>query len=96
MKNFYEVGRVYVWQNLPPGWAHMVGQETTIIGDAVACVTQTGRRTVAQLTDTPKPFKNNHGPQTLGAERGQLRPKTSPPGEQSVLDMFKQAELTSA
>lgn len=93
MKNFYEVGRVYVWQNLTlDSMRHLNGTETTVTGDVVMVWSMMhGRLMPGQPTDTALPDGR-----TVAAAPGHLRPKNPPPGEQSVLDMFKQPELVNA
>ena len=91
MKNFYEVGRVYVWQNLVLH-AHLNGTETTVTEDVKLHAVGVGIRKPAQLTDTLGP----DGVRFFAAGPGSLRPKNPPPGEQSVLDMFKLNDLVDA
>jgi hypothetical protein len=93
MKNFYEVGRVYIWQNQVGPFAYLNGKETTVIGDAVKLsnpVLKSGG--LHQETDTPPPVFIKDATSNCCAGPGDLRPKDPPPGEQSVIDMFKQPE----
>jgi hypothetical protein len=89
MRNYYEVGRVYVWQGLKtPIFGHLNGTETTVTGDIMlAPYVFQGGQGYGQPTDTILP----NGMQAV-ARPGQLRPKDPPPGEQSVLDLFKTPE----
>jgi len=85
---------VYIWQGLAGKWSYLNGQETTVTGDAVTAMGSIGAVVTAHPTDTRNPAVN----QTpfMYAVQGMLRPKTPPPGEQSVLDMFKQNEGVEA
>jgi hypothetical protein len=91
MKNFYEVGRVYVWQNLQGAFAYLNGKETTVTGDAKMHSDRFGNHEVGQTTDT----STGDGGFFI-AGKGMLRPRRPPPGEQSVLDMFKQPDMVDA
>jgi hypothetical protein len=82
MKNLYEVGRVYIWQNQRAHYKHLNGLETTVTGDIVPSGFD-GRS--GQPTDT---ISRSSGSPMM-AEAGDLRAKSPPPGEQSVLDQFK-------
>jgi len=93
MKNFYEVGRVYVWQNCTGRWSYLNGKETTVIGSARQYISDENKVHVGQETDTPSV---NFPLQFIMALPGDLRPKRPPPGEQSVLDMFKQPYMVDA
>jgi hypothetical protein len=92
MKNCYEVGRVYIWQNQVGDLAHYNGTECTITGpERTFNELYTGLPEKGWPTDTPPPAYCAPGT-TFYALPGDLRPKNPPPGEQSVLDMFKQTE----
>lgn len=88
MKNIYEVGKVYIWQNCTGDGAVLNGQETTVTGNVfMAQHAETGKWAPAQPTSTPNPYY----PGTFtNAAAGVLRPKNPPTGEQSIADMFKQ------
>ncbi|WOH61932.1 hypothetical protein [Bradyrhizobium sp. BWC-3-1] len=97
MKNFYEVGKVYVWQNQSGPFAYLNGKETTVIGHAFKLqnpILSSGGP--HQETDTPPPSWLPHATTNCCAGPGDLRPKNPPPGEQSVLDMFKQPDVVGA
>lgn len=94
MRNFYEVGKIYVWteQCLDK---HSIGKECTVIGDVRF---HTGD--YVQLTD----FKLSESNKVY-ALKGSLRPKNPPSGEKSISEMFskpyvkeldKQKELEEA
>lgn len=89
MKNLYEVGRVYVWQNQRAHYEHLNGLETTVTGDIVQSGFD-GRS--GQQTDTISQFTGS----PIMAEAGDLRAKSPPQGEQSVLDQFKAPEPAAA
>lgn len=94
MKDFYEVGRVYIWQNAVGIWAHLNGTETTVTGHAIIhdCL-DSKQQFIGQVTDTPS-WRVRDG--FIIAEPGDLRPKHLPPGEQGVRDLFKLPEEVSA
>lgn len=95
MKDFYEVGRIYIWQNAVGIWEHLNGKETTVTGHLEMhdnCFNRQGKY-MGQRTDTPSfQVAGNF----IIAEPGDLRPKDLPPGEKSITDLFKlpQDELT--
>ena len=78
MKNFYEVGKVYVWQNLTGPWAQDNGKETTVIGNFIKFGESGG-----QETDTPHPLGGH-----FFALKGSLRPKNPPSGEQKIAEII--------
>lgn len=84
MRNMYEVGKIYVWQNLKRA-THLNGKETTVIGDIQLCRDLlTGDLFYAQDTDTPP----EEGEDFAAAAEGQLRLKNPPSGEKSISEMF--------
>lgn len=84
MRNIYEIGRVYIWQNLKID-THLNGKETTVIGNIKKYQDiSTGVLYYAQDTDTPP----EDGEEFAPAEEGQLRPKFPPSGEKSISEMF--------
>lgn len=91
MKNLYEVGRTYVWQNQRAPYEWLNGLETTVTS-AMVIETLHGVPHYGQTTDT---IGQRTGKPIL-AEAGDLRPASSPTGEQSVLDLFKQREPATA
>ena len=83
----YEVGKVYIWQNVTErGYEYLNGSETTVIGPAKnMCSLISGETSYAQETDSYcKRYKVN-----CSAKAGKLRPKNPPSGEQLVRDMFQ-------
>ncbi|WP_426078680.1 hypothetical protein [Janthinobacterium sp. PSPC3-1] len=91
MKNLYEVGRVYVWQNQRAPYERLNGMETTVTSGIVV-KTLHGEQHCGQKTDT---IGQRTGKPIL-AEMGDLRPLNPPPGEQSVLELFNQPKLATA
>lgn len=83
----YEIGRVYIWQNMPRSWAVLNGQETTVMKKPEATFTSSGGLVTAQMTDTPVPFPG-YSAKYMAAKPGQLRPKEYPPGERKVRELF--------
>ena len=89
MRNFYEVGAVYIWQNCNIA-TYLNGRETTVIGDVEQRVDiSTGELYYAQDTDTDP----EDGEQYASAEKGQLRPKFPPSGEKSISEMFSKPHV---
>lgn len=89
----YEIGRVYIWQNCEGRWAYLNGQETTVTSLPKTLIDAfTLLPVICCETDTPTPPWVPCLFPTLAAKAGKLRPKNPPPGEQSVLDLFKQPE----
>lgn len=87
MKNFYEVGKVYIWQNRTGGFAFLNGQETTIIAEAIEGTDQNGRKALRHETDTPNTiFPTNH--KHFFACKGSLRPKNPPSGEKTIHEII--------
>lgn len=95
MKNFYEVGKVYIWQNQVGDLAHFNGTECTVIGEAEQYIEQSGALKIGHLTDSMDDYARQHDC-AIYAELGDLRPKNPPKGEQSVRDLFKLPELETA
>lgn len=78
----YEIGKIYIWQNLVGIYAALNGAETAVTAGMITCRDQFGNFVQAQPTDTlifGKP---------AGAMPGMLRPKNPPSGEQLVRDLF--------
>jgi hypothetical protein len=97
MKNFYEVGRVYVWQNQVGDLECYNGMECTVTGPEVEFVAHPDNKVMAGWpTDTPLMPWHRGVSTCLYAVPGDLRPKNPPPGEQSVLDMFNLNDLVDA
>ena len=94
----YEVNRVYIFQNQVGMFAYLNGQETTVIGPPRKLPNPLcGHGGLHQETDTPPPHWLRGVTETnVFAGPGDLRPKDAPPGEQSVLDLFKLPELEPA
>lgn len=87
----YEIGRVYIWQNLREH-VGFNGTETTVIGPMEAFEYKGGGQQFYYCeTDTVL----DDG-RALWATRGQLRPKNPPSGEQSILDLLRVPEHESA
>lgn len=91
MKNIYEVGRPYVWQNQRAPYEWLNGLETTVTGGVIIEVLH-GEKRYGQKSDT---IGRRTGKPIL-AEAGDLRPLTPPAGEQTILDLFKQPEPATA
>lgn len=89
MKNWYEVGKVYIWQNQVKTMAFLNGTECVILGnmDSHWCEIAGGPRW-GQETDSMDPSDECY----YFAEQGDLRPKNPPPGEQSITNLFKLTE----
>lgn len=82
MRNFYQVGAVYIWQNLVAQHNHN-GKECTIIGSIKEFVCKCdGKTYIGQATDEIENGNN------IMALKGQLRPKNPPSGEKSISEMF--------
>jgi len=81
----YEVGKVYVWQNLREHTS-VNGSETTVIGLPEKFELKgSGGVTITYCeTDTILPDGR-----VLYATHGELRPKSQPTGEQLVRDLFE-------
>lgn len=77
----YEIGKVYIWVGLAGALASYNGLECTVLGRPVQWREKSG-----QPTDTKTDCGAN-----LYAERGDLRPKRPPPGERSVMELFRNA-----
>lgn len=87
MKNFYEVGRVYIWHILSGELACLHGTETTVTGPAEEYQSFVGfANRIGHPTDTPDPF--GQPGVLIFAEPGDLRPKNPPPSEKSIYEMF--------
>lgn len=81
MRNMYEIGRVYIWQNLVNDPQHN-GSECTVIGDIEEYTDIYGNRKIGQETDTIWDGV------VIMAHKGYLRPKFPPSGEKSISEMF--------
>lgn len=92
MSNMYEVGKVYIWCNIPSGkWSFLNGQETTVMADAEwRWCSDTKDTSWAQLTDTAVRLDGQR--YLLAARAGRLRRKDPPPGELLVANLFKITE----
>lgn len=78
----YEIGKVYVWQNLVE-YAYLNGTDTTVTsGPILALDVDSGQFLRGQRTDTTVDGI------TFAAQAGDLRPKNPPPGEQLIRDLF--------
>lgn len=87
MRNLYEIGPIYIWQNQVGEYAHINGSECKV----VAPVSVWGKRRkprLAQETDTPIKCKDGIW-STMMAEPGDLRRKEFPPGELLIKALFK-------
>jgi len=94
MKNFYEVGKVYIWQNLVGDDAFLNGRETTVTGPLEYCIRkQTGEALIGQPTDTPHPCSPG---KVCYAVQGWLRPKNPPSGERGISELFNLPEEVAA
>ena len=84
MRNFYEVGKIYVWKNRIGEWSQLNGTETTVIGNVIEAsyANNSSRKALAQETDTI--FNGN----IMSADKYSLRPKNPPSGEKSISEMF--------
>lgn len=82
----YEIGKVYIWQNLVGPMQHLNGTECTVLGPPMLFP----GLTPGQLTDT---LARDDPTLSIYAERGDLRPKNPPLGERSIMDRFKLPEL---
>lgn len=78
----YEIGKVYIWQNLDGPDIYLNGTETLVMGPMRRCRDQFDNFVMAQLTSTP-----HVSGRKMGAQRGMLRPKHIPPGEQLISDI---------
>lgn len=90
MKNFYEVGRVYVWQNMPGSMAFLNGTECTVTGPVECYQAANFYWYWGHPTDTIASGA------AIMARPGFLRPKDPPAGERSVLALFTQPVLEPA
>lgn len=82
----YEINRIYIWQNLVGKFAHLNGVETTVTGECIVLGLEGGSVIVMWPTDTTIP--GSKGECFLFAEKGDLRPKYPPSGEESILSLF--------
>lgn len=78
MRNFYEVGKVYVWTEQCRG-KNAIGKECTVVGNVFFHAGD-----YVQLTD----FKLSDNNNKVCARKGSLRPKSPPSGEKSISEMF--------
>jgi hypothetical protein len=90
MKNFYEVGKVYVWMHVSSDLTHLIGTEVTVVGLIEEFEAANGTRQMGQLTDVHDDHYH------VMALPGDLRPKNPPSGEQSIADMFNQTYCVPA
>jgi len=91
MKNFYEVGKVYVWQNLVGIDECLNGTETVVTGDAE----KAHYIGVGPIWVHPTETLLCTG-RIAYAAQGALRPKNPPSGEQSIADMFNETYCVPA
>lgn len=83
----YEVGKVYIWQNMLGELSSLNGTECTVTGGAGVFKTiKSCTSEMAQPTDTKSPRSPNH---YMAALKGNLRPKNPPAGERLVRDLFE-------
>lgn len=81
----YEIGKVYIWQNLAKG-AHLNGTECTVVGPVKKLLCPVNNEIwMGQETDTVDPRDGK----IVYAEAGKLRPKNPPTGEQKIRSMFE-------
>lgn len=80
----YEIGRVYVWQNLVDA-PHMNGVECVVTGPLKEWNCAGGGIFMCQETDSIDP----HDGEGMLAQPGDLRPKNPPTGEQKIRSMFE-------
>lgn len=85
----YEVGKVYIWQNMPGKHSYLNGTETTVVEplkEVLASIAGTRAQWVwQQRTDTKCIDSHRY----MGAMAGDLRPKNPPTGERLVRDLFE-------
>lgn len=82
MRNFYQVGAVYIWQNLV-NMSEYNGAECTVIGNIEEYLSKyDGKKYIGQMTD--EVMDGCH----VMAGKGYLRPKNPPSGEKSISEMF--------
>lgn len=79
----YEIGKVYIWQNQVGELAYINETECTVLGPPLEFLMNDGRLLIGQITDTECTVNGG-----IFAERGDLRPKNPPPGEQLINEMF--------
>lgn len=87
----YQIGKVYIWQNMVAINESLNGTECTVIGPPVEATDWlTNLKVLVQETDTLTYSRVGACHMNVHAHLGknQLRPKHSPAGEQSVLDLF--------
>lgn len=94
MKNLYEVGQVYIWQNQTGELAYLNGTECTVLGDMCEWGGENLPGFWGQETDSLS--SDDMGVFSWIAEAGDLRPKGTPSGESSITDLFKLPELEPA
>lgn len=90
--NWYEVGGLYVWHNQVGEAAYLNGTETVVTGDICDVCYRGELIGRGQPTSTIADDEGNH----WYAEPGDLRRKEPPPGQQSIINMFKQPQLEPA
>lgn len=81
----YEVGKVYIWQNMDGDCEFLNGDETIVIGlPSPAKAEADGQIHMFQYTSTMW-----DGFRCMAARAGQLRPKNPPSGEKKVRELFE-------
>lgn len=87
----YKQGIVYIWQNLPSKVAYLNGTETVVTSEKLKYKNKSYWTTDTLTYDAVE--KEEY---FLLAEPGLLREKYPSSGERTILEMFKQPELTPA
>ncbi|WP_290872081.1 hypothetical protein [Aquabacterium sp.] len=88
MRDIYEIGRVYIWQNQTGEMAFLNGTECTVVGHMEYFkILNRDDWEWGQETDS---FDHESD---FMAQAGDLRPKDPPPGEKSISDLFKLPQL---
>lgn len=78
----YEIGRVYIWQNQVGEASAYNGTECTVLEAEQWHETPSGELKLGQMVIT-------QCGKIKGAQRGDLRPKNPPTGEQKIRSMFE-------
>lgn len=81
MRNFYQIGKVYIWQNLVNEYQYN-GKECTVIGNIEEYIDVYGNKKIGQMVD--EMWDGAH----VMVGKGYLRPKFPPSGEKSISEMF--------
>jgi len=81
----YEVGKVYIWQNMRKTLASLNGTECTVIGAPKQYKDPDGTLFIGQATDAVHPLVERLG---VAATYGTLRPKNPPAGERFIMGLF--------